>query len=104
MIDKTLFVCYTSGMTVEDHEDLYNELKQVIYTRGYDTSNFTPAQAYFVAALESAAFGEDLIRVYAELVDLDPGISVRNLHAFVTGWAIGLSGNVENIELTKSYH
>lgn len=91
-------------MTVEDHEELYNELKDVIYTRGYDTSNFTPAQSYFVSALESAAFGEDLIKIYAEVVDNDPSISLRNLHAFILGFALGLSGNVENIELTKSYH
>lgn len=91
-------------MTVEDHEDLYNELKEVVYTRGYDTSDFTPAQSFFVAALESAAFGEDLIKVYAELVDNYPNITLRNLHAFTIGFGLGLSGNVENIELTKSYH
>jgi hypothetical protein len=91
-------------MNVEDHEDLYNELKKVIYTRGYDTTNMTPAQSYFVAALESAAFGEELLKIYAELVDNDPEISLRNLHAFILGFGIGLSGNVSNLELTKSYH
>lgn len=91
-------------MTVEEHQELYEELKSVIYTRGYDTSNMTAAQSIFVGALESAAFGEDLLKIYAELVDIDPEISLRNLHAFILGFALGLSGNVENIELTKNYH
>lgn len=91
-------------MNAEDHEELYKELKEVIYTRGYSVENLSPAQQYFINAMESAAFGEELIRLYAEAVENDPGISARNLHAFVLGFAIGLSGNVENIELTKSYH
>lgn len=91
-------------MTTKEHEALYEELKKVIYSRGRDTNNLTSAQSYFVAALESAAFGEELIKIYAECVDNDPAITVRNLHAFILGFALGLTGNVENIELTKKYH
>ena len=91
-------------MTISEHESLYEELKQVIYTRGHNTFDLTDAQTYFVSALESAAFGENLIKIYAELVDMYPEISLRNLHAFILGFALGLSGDVENIELTKKYH
>lgn len=91
-------------MTIEDHQQLYDELKSVIYTRGYDTSNLTAAQTYFVNALEQAAFGSDLLKSYVELVDQEPDIKLRNLHAFCLGFGLGLSGHVSELSLTKSYH
>lgn len=91
-------------MTEADHEQLYDELKEVIYTRGYNTENLTDAQQVFVTALEEAAFGADFLKVYAELVNDSPAITVRNLHAFCLGFGLGLSGNVPEIQLTKKFH
>lgn len=91
-------------MTVSDHQKLYDELKQVIYTRGFNTSNLTEAQSVFIAALEQAAFGADMLKVYAELIDATPDISLRNLHAFCLGFGLGLSGNVSEINLSKTNH
>lgn len=91
-------------MTTKEHEDLYNELKDVIYSRGYNIENLSEAQRVFVAAMEEAAFGADLLQVYAELVDQTPDISIRNLHAFCLGFGLGMSENVPQIELTKKYH
>lgn len=91
-------------MTREDHQRLYNELKQVVYTRGYKLNNLTEAQKFFVLALEHAAFGADLLKVYADLVDEYPDIKLRNLHAFCLGFGLGLSGNVSELEIGKSYH
>lgn len=99
------FYCGTLNlMTKEDHLQLYDELKAVIYTRGYSVENLTEAQTVFVNALEQAAFGADLLKVYAELVEDMPNISLRNLHAFSLGFGLGLSGNVSEIDLTKKYH
>lgn len=91
-------------MTPDDHDHLYRELKRVIYTRGHSMKNLTEAQNIFVHALEQAAFGSDLIKCYAELVDESPNIKLRNLHAFCLGFGLGLSGNVSELESTKSFH
>ena len=91
-------------MTAEEHQELYNELKQVIYTRGLNVQGLTEAQRLFVVALEQAAFGANLLKVYAELVDESPNISLRNLHAFCLGFGLGLSGDVIEIDLSKTYH
>lgn len=91
-------------MTIEEHYNLYDELKKVIYTRGYNTRNLTQTQTVFIHALEQAAFGSEFLKVYAELIDETPDISVRNLHAFCLGFGIGLSGNVNEIEISKNKH
>lgn len=91
-------------MTEKDHTTLYDELKQVIYTRGYNVKDLTPAQEIFVQALEQASFGGDLLKVYAELIDDTPAINLRNLHAFCLGFGLGLSSNVTELELTKTFH
>lgn len=91
-------------MTAEDHKKLYDELKEVIYTRGFKTDNLSEAQAIFVNSLESAAFGADLLKVYAEMVDSNPTISLKNLHAFCLGFGIGLSEEKITKNLNSTYH
>ncbi len=91
-------------MTESDHNELYDELKQVIYTRGYNVKDLTPAQEVFVNAMEQASFGGEFLKVYAELVDDTPDINIRNLHAFCLGFGLGLSGNVTSLDLTKTSH
>jgi len=91
-------------MTVEEHNLLYEEIKKVIYSRGRNTAELTDAQLIFVEALEQANFGSDFLKVYAELVDNKPEISLRNLHAFCLGFGLGLSVVLPEINLTKSYH
>lgn len=90
--------------TEQDHLDLYAELKEVIYTRGYNVEDVTTAQYYFINAMEQAAFGSDLLKVYTEVIEDAPDISIRNLHAFCIGFGLGLSGNVPEIDLTKKFH
>lgn len=76
-------------MKAEDHELLYKELKQVIYTRGSHLSGLTQSQRYFVEALELSAFGAELLKSYADLVEQCPEIRLRDLHAFILGFALG---------------
>lgn len=90
--------------TPEDHQELYDELKKVIYTRGYNTANLTVAQTFFVKALENAAVGADLLQCYAELIEEYPNISLRNLHSFCLGFGLGASGNIPEISLSTKYH
>lgn len=91
-------------MTPNDHKHLYNELTKVIYTRGHSMSNLTEAQTVFVKAMEQAAFGSDLFKCYAELINERPDVKLRNLHAFCIGFGLGLSGNVSELQLTKLFH
>ena len=88
-------------MTVQDHNDLYNELRKVIYTRGNNLLGLTNAQMVFVKAFEEACFGVELIKAYTELVDAEPNISRRDLHAFCIGFGLGLK-NKTNIVQDKS--
>lgn len=90
--------------TEQDHLELYEELKQVIYTRGYNIDDLTTAQYFFVNAMEQAAFGSDMLKAYTEIIEENPDISLRNLHSFCIGFGIGLSGNMPEIELTKKFH
>lgn len=91
-------------MTEKDHSLLYEELKIVMYTRGHSTQGLTEAQEVFVTALEQASFGANLLKVYAELIDLTPDIKIRNLHAFCLGFALGLSGNVSDLTTNTTSH
>ena len=90
--------------TEQDHLDLYDELKKVIYSRGENIAVLTPAQELFVAALEDAAFGIDFLKSYSELVNECPDIELRNLHAYCLGFGIGLSGEAPEINLNKTHH
>lgn len=91
-------------MTVKDHELLYDELKEVIYSRGAHVGNLTDAQKIFVEAMEQAAFGADFLQCYSEIIEETPSIKLRNLHAFCIGFGLGMTGNVPNLDLTKTYH
>jgi hypothetical protein len=76
-------------MTAKEHKLLYDELKQCIYTRGSHLSGLTQSQRHFVEALELSAFGAELLKTYAELVEKTPDIKLRDLHAFILGFALG---------------
>lgn len=91
-------------MTAQDHLDLYDELKDVIYKRGQSLDGYTPAQLVFVEALELAALGEDLLKVYTETVQDEPDMPVRSLHAFLLGYALVKGGHLPDIEFDKTYH
>lgn len=65
----------------------------MIYTRGSHLQGLTSSQKHFVEAIELAAFGAELLKTYAELVDREPAISVRDLHAFILGFGLGTNEN-----------
>lgn len=53
-------------------------------------SELTSSQRHFVLAFEEAAFGADFMVCYSDLVDKEPGINVRDLHAFCIGHSLGV--------------
>lgn len=77
-------------MTIEEHNELYQELRKVIYTKGQNIKGLTPAQLIFVQAMEMAVFGGDMLKLYSELVDNQPDIDIKSLHAFCIGWGLGV--------------
>lgn len=90
-------------MTEEDHKELYKEISDVLYTRtGMD--KLSVAQRFFVQAFEEAAFGSDLLECYSDLVDKNPDITIRNLHAFCLGHSLGKRNGEYKIDLEKTYH
>jgi hypothetical protein len=77
-------------MTITDHNELYQELRKVIYSKGLNTKGLTVAQLVFVQAMEMAVFGGDMLKMYSELVDDHPNIDIKTLHAFCIGWGLGI--------------
>lgn len=76
-------------MDAKDHNELYLEINAVLYNRTKDLSELTSAQRRFVLAFEEAAFGADFLQCYSDLVDQNPSIRVRDLHAFCIGHSLG---------------
>ena len=91
-------------MTKDEHNELYEELKEVITQRGVSTQHMSEAQTIFVEALESASFGASLLEIYTDLIDDNPAVTLRNLHSFITGIALGQSGYTVPLDNTKTYH
>jgi hypothetical protein len=77
-------------MTKQDHNDLYQEINSVLYNRTKDLSLLTSSQRHFVLAFEEAAFGSDFMTCYSDLVDREPAIVARDLHAFCIGHSLGI--------------
>ncbi len=76
-------------LNVKDHNKLYEEISSVLYNRTKDLSELTSAQRIFILAFEEAAFGADFLECYSDLVDKNPAVPVRDLHAFCIGHSLG---------------
>lgn len=87
-------------MTSQDHLELYEELKQILFNK--NITLMTEAQKYFTLSLETASFDNNFLAMYSELVDKTPSISLRNLHAFCLGYA--LSKSIINVETNETNH
>ena len=77
-------------MTQDAHLELYKEINSVLYNRTKNFNSMSQAQQYFVKAFESAVFGSSFLECYSDLVDFEPDINIRNLHAFCIGHSLGL--------------
>lgn len=76
-------------MTKQEIDDLCQELKEVVYSK-VTPEQMSDAQLTFWAAFEDAAYDTDLLTAYSNMVEITPGISLRNLHSFVLGHAFGV--------------
>lgn len=83
------------ALKAKDHLDLYEEIKPILFQTGIGYQNLTEAQTYFVRSFEVACFDDNFLACYAKLVDSEPDISVRNLHAFCLGYGLGRSMNLQ---------
>ena len=94
-------------MTEEQLEELYKEVKEVLFDKGLNHDNMTDCQVVFSAAFEDSAFGTDMLSAYSHLVHLTPGVTLRQLHAFCIGHALGkkyVNNEDEDIDLDKTFH
>ena len=76
-------------MTAEDHRKLYQHLNGAIVNRMH-VSKMSDLQVRFITAFEAGCFGLDFLKVYAEAVDKEPGMSLEQLHALCLGHGIGI--------------
>lgn len=76
-------------LTKSDHLDLYDEIKECLFTKVRTSLEMTDAQRFFTLAFESACFEDNFLYNYAQMVEDFPEITVRNLHAFCLGHGLG---------------
>ena len=85
-------MCYPIIVMTEDElQKLYNEVGLMMFKKVLDPTSLTSAQLVFTLAFEDSAFGTDMLTAYSSLVDNDPSISIRDLHAFCLGHALAKS-------------
>jgi hypothetical protein len=91
-------------MTEDQLEDLYKEVKQVLYNKTMDMTNMTPSQRVFKSAFDDYSLGIEIITTYSNLVHLTPGINLRDLHAFCIGIALAQKFESDDYKVTQTTH
>lgn len=73
--------------------ELYEELGDLIKGGPVPKDQMSEAQQYFSVSFNAASIGEYYLEVYSELFNMEPEVTLRNLHAFTLGYAIGQKFN-----------
>jgi hypothetical protein len=90
-------------MTAKDHMELYKHLNGAIVNRMH-VSKMSDLQVRFITAFEAGCFGLDFLKVYAEAVDKEPGMSLEQLHAICLGHGIGYKMYDKDNETKQKSH
>ena len=83
--------------------ELYEELGELIKGGPLPKEQMTDAQTYFSLSFNAASIGEYYLEVYSELFNMGPEVTLRNLHAFTLGYAIGQKFN-KSFDVSTTTH
>lgn len=83
--------------------ELYEELGDLIKGGPLPKEQMSDAQKYFSLSFNGASIGEYYLEIYSELFSVEPEITLRNLHAFTLGYAIGQKFN-KSFDVSTTTH
>jgi len=91
-------------MTEDQLEELYDEVKEVLFDKSLNKQTMTDAQLVFTSVFEDYNRDIDIVTSYSNLVYLTPSISLRNLHAFCIGVALAQKYDKQPMETNQTTH
>lgn len=94
---------YSQVMTEAELLKLYDELGVLITSGPIAKEQLTEAQQYFARSFNASCIGEFCLTSYSELIDQEPTVSLRNLHAFIMGHCMGQKYN-NQFDITTTTH